>query len=182
MFLSILSCLQHLIVLMILLFFLPLSSAPQIFTVCKNRASTFSLVKINIHASYLLQFSRTWRDTALAESPARICCKTKPRLLDQQWSYRPTGKWGLLQNSSLPQLSERNKIQSTAFSALHLHSCTKPAKIWHDIKYIPARSIGYIYRFCLGWQPSCDLYNSLIHTCLIFLENTSFFFFFCGKL
>lgn len=47
-----------------LLFFILVFPQPKIFRVF--------IVKINIHGSCLLQFSRTWRDTALTASPARI--------------------------------------------------------------------------------------------------------------
>lgn len=136
------------------------------------------LVKINIHCSCSLQFSRTQRDIAPTESPARIWCKTNPTLLDQQWSYRVQTSWEVWFIGELVFALAQWKEWDSKYSAscIVLPSSHKASQnlTWH--KYFPMRSIGYIYRFCLGWQPSCGLYNSLIQSCIIFLENTIFFF------
>lgn len=172
MVLSILSCLHHLIVLMILLFFLPQSPRPQSFSEKMEQIILF-LVKINIHCSCSLQFSRTQRDIAPAESPARIWCKTKPTLLDQQWSYRVQTSWEVWFIGELVFALAQWKEWDSKYSApcIVLPSSHKASQnlTWH--KYFPMRSIGYIYRFCLGWQPSCGLYNSLIQSCIIFFRE-----------
>lgn len=94
------------------------------------------------------------------------------RLLDQQWSCRGQATLkSLFIGELVLAIAQWNKWDCIQLSALYFHPCTRPAKMWRDLKCFPMRCIEYIDRFCLGWQPNSDLYNLLIQTCTISSEK-----------